>query len=597
MAHAFQPIPGKPSFGNITPTQYAGDYIKNKLARITYCRNLKNRNCKKRYSQGDLLRYYQGQTLSRYGFCNGISPLNYADLTAGLYTESDLQNVAIISDVSGNLTPTTIDPCVCPFYSYYNIDPKGELFGNTFCGLNNFTSYMTLDNSNILPPPPTDLSVTLLSSLSTSTFYSPNSPNSASFMEPFTEIATCSVTFSWQPPIYNGGSLISEYVVNYYDITVPETIYADTVPSTQLYIEISNIQIPGTYIFKVASVNLTGQGPFAQIEYTSPTYPGAPTDAIATSYYFDVYFRNYIILTWTAPTFTGGGGTTISYYDISYNDGTTLYTVSNHPSTSYTIAGLNYNRTYTFQIYSVNSLELISQTAADASATTVSQIIPTNGTTEIFTLDETGTGGSFIYHWPIPNPFSSSPIDIQYVATASSYSNNDYGFYAFDSSSSVSWNSYYQTSGGDHGGYNTDVNPATYKTSGTPTKGIFTTSYDTSQTISGEWLQVDMNDSVLLYLYQFQCANPFNRAPYNFIVLGSNDQGTSWTTVDSTYLNTSTLPLYDSSGVATFIVPTSQSPHPYSSYRLAINSINNPNSPGDADIVDINQWNLFYLPN
>ena len=269
MAHAFQPIPGKPAFGNIKSTEYASNYTKNKIARISYCRDKKNRNCKKGYSQFELLTYKKGFALSRYGFCAGVSPLNYSDLTAGLYTQSNLQNVAVVSDVSYGIVPTTIDPCVCPFYSYYTIDPKGELFGNTACGLNNFTSYMTL-KSNTLPPPPTNLSVTL----------DPIIPSSI-FTPALAEGETsCSVIFSWQPPINNGGSLISEYVVNYYpqDDESSSSLINISNPSTDVSIDIS---IPSTYVFQVAAVNLTGQGPFAQIEYTSPTYPDAPTDAIA----------------------------------------------------------------------------------------------------------------------------------------------------------------------------------------------------------------------------------------------------------------------------------------------------------------------------
>ena len=36
---------------------------------------------------------------------------------------------------------TTIDPSVS-FYTNYNIDPEGVLFGNSLCGLNNWTNFM-----------------------------------------------------------------------------------------------------------------------------------------------------------------------------------------------------------------------------------------------------------------------------------------------------------------------------------------------------------------------------------------------------------------------------------------------------------------------
>ena len=332
MAHAFQPIPGKPAFGNITPTQYAGDYTKNKVARMIYCRDKKTSNCKKRYSQCELLTYNKGLALSRYGFCSGVSPLNYSDLTAGLYTQSNLQNVAVVSEVFDGIVPTTIDPCVCPFYSYYKIDPKGELFGNTACGLNNFTSYMTLE-SNTLPPPPTNLSVTL------------DSVNPSSiFFTPALAAETCSVIFSWQPAINNGGSLISEYVVNYYPQDDEESfINISNIPSTDVSIVIPDIPIPSTYVFQVAAVNLTGQGPYQSIIYTTPTSPSAPTITSA------VPGNEQVALSWTAPT--SDGGTPITSYDISYNDGSISV---NYPDTAYTITGLTNSQLYNFQVAAVN---------------------------------------------------------------------------------------------------------------------------------------------------------------------------------------------------------------------------------------------------
>ena len=47
MAHAFSPIPAKSSFGNITQSDYASDYIQNKIAKLAYCNDVRNANCKK----------------------------------------------------------------------------------------------------------------------------------------------------------------------------------------------------------------------------------------------------------------------------------------------------------------------------------------------------------------------------------------------------------------------------------------------------------------------------------------------------------------------------------------------------------------------
>ena len=56
------------------------------------------------------------------------------------------ENLKYVTPISSNTlepTPVTvIQPSSVPFYQYYIIDQKGELFGNTQCGENNFVSYM-----------------------------------------------------------------------------------------------------------------------------------------------------------------------------------------------------------------------------------------------------------------------------------------------------------------------------------------------------------------------------------------------------------------------------------------------------------------------
>jgi len=141
MAHAFSPIPAKSAFGNIISTEYASDYIQNKKAKIVYCNNKKTQLEQK--SQSNLMLYYKGQLLHNYTdpSCNS-SLFNNANLVTGLYTQENLEGVNVLSDISGN-SPTIVDPLNSPFYKYYVIDPSGQLFGNTPCGINNFTSYMS----------------------------------------------------------------------------------------------------------------------------------------------------------------------------------------------------------------------------------------------------------------------------------------------------------------------------------------------------------------------------------------------------------------------------------------------------------------------
>ena len=73
-----------------------------------------------------------------YFTCKNI---NYNQLYSGLYTYENLKNVPVLQNNLDRCTkpfaPTNINMCV-PFFLNYTIDPHGQLFGNTSCGLNNY---------------------------------------------------------------------------------------------------------------------------------------------------------------------------------------------------------------------------------------------------------------------------------------------------------------------------------------------------------------------------------------------------------------------------------------------------------------------------
>ena len=51
-----------------------------------------------------------------------------------------MKYVPVIADLSGN-SPIAFTPTFTP-YLVYNIDPSGNLFGNSICGINNYVRYM-----------------------------------------------------------------------------------------------------------------------------------------------------------------------------------------------------------------------------------------------------------------------------------------------------------------------------------------------------------------------------------------------------------------------------------------------------------------------
>jgi len=138
MSRPFAKYPAKPAFGVFKEPQIASDYIINKKTKYTFCNpNICYPN-KNIGSQNNYLSLKHANRLENYQCVNSI---NKTQLYINLITKLDLSNVPVIEDLSGNTYPVIIDPNITPFLKY-NIDPTGDLFGNTPCGINNFENYL-----------------------------------------------------------------------------------------------------------------------------------------------------------------------------------------------------------------------------------------------------------------------------------------------------------------------------------------------------------------------------------------------------------------------------------------------------------------------
>jgi len=139
MSRPFAKYPAKPAFGQINEPLEAGKYIQNKKTKYTFCRpNICSPN-KNVYSQSNLMDLKQANNLAFNPYKNSF---NTAQLYSNLYSMLDLSgNVPVISDLSGNTYPVSISTTVTPYLTY-NIDPSGNLFGDTVCGINNFEQYV-----------------------------------------------------------------------------------------------------------------------------------------------------------------------------------------------------------------------------------------------------------------------------------------------------------------------------------------------------------------------------------------------------------------------------------------------------------------------
>ena len=126
MPFVFTPIPGKPAFGEVNPLLYSSDVIERKKRRRGV---------------------FVDRRIQKLVSLNRLTEINKQNLVANLYYVEDLREAITLSQ-NNNLDPE-VNPDLTPFYEYYQIDPKGNLFGKNFCGLNNYTNYMRFRPFNL----------------------------------------------------------------------------------------------------------------------------------------------------------------------------------------------------------------------------------------------------------------------------------------------------------------------------------------------------------------------------------------------------------------------------------------------------------------
>ena len=132
MAHAFKTISAKPTFGTLQSNNSQSDYVNRKKRTVTSCK--RSLICQKN-----------------------------SNLISCQYSTENLKGVCTVSSLSPYIAPTPcsqevpctpcqnnnlviIDPqnATSTFYNQYNIDPLGQLFGNSQCGELNYTMYKTI---------------------------------------------------------------------------------------------------------------------------------------------------------------------------------------------------------------------------------------------------------------------------------------------------------------------------------------------------------------------------------------------------------------------------------------------------------------------
>ena len=161
------------------------------------------------------------------------------------------------------------------------------------------------------------------------------------------------VSLRWSAPVSNGGTEITDYVVQYRTTSQSTwTTFPDGMTSATSA-TVTGLTNGTSYLFRVASVNSAGQGGFCTLSApaTPRTTADPPTNVTGTA------GNGRVALNWAAPA--NNGGAAVSRYAVHYSENGgkswTIAPANASARTSATVADLTNGREYLFRVAAVNA--------------------------------------------------------------------------------------------------------------------------------------------------------------------------------------------------------------------------------------------------
>ncbi|XP_046554801.1 titin-like [Haliotis rubra] len=171
------------------------------------------------------------------------------------------------------------------------------------------------------------------------------------------DITEDSVTLTWKPPKSDGGSPLTEYIIEKRDVRKTSWSKVASVKSDTLNYNVKKLLEDTPYLFRVIAVNAEGPSEPIQSEHEivpkkAPEVPGKPVGPIE----FSNIGEDTVTLEWSKPK-RDGGAKIVKYNIEVYEDGKWRPLDSvDAPTTQYTAKKLKDGKKYKFRVSAVNSV-------------------------------------------------------------------------------------------------------------------------------------------------------------------------------------------------------------------------------------------------
>lgn len=175
------------------------------------------------------------------------------------------------------------------------------------------------------------------------------------------------VSLSWTAPTSNGGSAVTDYVVqSSKDGGASWLTFADGISAAASAV-VTGLSNGTSYVFRVAAVNNAGAGAYSKSSTAviPATFAGAPTSVAGTR------GDSRVALTWTAPASNGGTAVTNYSVQLSKDGGKTWQTFADGISTATNtvVTGLVNGTSYVFRVAAVNDVGIGAFSSASPAVT------------------------------------------------------------------------------------------------------------------------------------------------------------------------------------------------------------------------------------